>query len=186
MSEHAASPEHAGDESINAANKTCVWLLDIDGVVNCLPRANTEAAWPMFRSAEVTHSSGTRWPFTVAEAVIEFINTQHATGVEIRWATTWEDDANSSVAPAFGLPQLSVGARAAGTDDLWYKQRAALELVASGTPLVWTDDAEIDAETLIRISQYGTPALLISPDPRRGLTPEHLQAIAEFTARHCG
>lgn len=120
----------------------------------------------------------------MAPEVISFITTQHAAGLDIRWATTWQNDANLFVAPAFALPTLPVGAAALGISDHSYKQRAARAAIEQGHPLIWTDDDAIDFSSRSMITASGVPHLLIEPDTQFGLTPTDLAAIAEFIATH--
>lgn len=167
-----------------ATASRCVWLLDIDGVVNALPRRRDGApVWPSYRRAWVRSSSGGRWEFHVAEGLAEFIRAQHGAGRDIRWATTWQQEANTAVAAKFKLPTLPVGAPVLESGDFQYKQRAALELARAGVALVWTDDDAIDRRTKDELSAIGNPVLLIEPHPGHGLTPQHCDEIAAFMQR---
>lgn len=163
-----------------------VWLLDIDGVLNALVNRDTleHPHWTDLEKKLVSTSHGGQFDLTISATVIAFINAQAALGHDIRWATTWQNDANTFVAPAFGLPQFPVGARALGLSDYYYKERAALLAIDEGRPLVWTDD---DAMRLIvkeEIRNSGVPHLLIEPDPTVGLTPADLDAIDAFLRKY--
>lgn len=163
-----------------------IWLLDIDGVLNALKQddGTPHPHWPDMVRKGVSTSHSVVFDLTLSESVIAFINGHKAAGVDIRWATTWQEDANRFVAPAFGLPQLPNGAEALGMSDYYYKERAALKAIDNNRPLIWTDDDAIRLMVRAEIEQSGVPNLLIEPDPWFGLTPEHLDAIAAFLAKH--
>jgi hypothetical protein len=62
----------------------------------------------------------------------------------------------------------------------WWKLPAAQRVLASGRPLVWTDD-DIDVYRAELGDLTERPdALLISPDPVTGLVADELERIAAF------
>jgi hypothetical protein len=76
---------------------------------------------------------------------------------------------------------LTAGGAGSGAD--WWKLEALQsDLEASGTErLIWADDQlafERQAQAWARF--LGGRALLVSPDPRRGLTPLDIEAIRVF------
>jgi hypothetical protein len=159
-----------------------VWLLDVDGVLNA-----TRPGWggpPRQGSARHGHDVfRMRW---APKLMVELARLHHARAVEVRWATTWVDHIDN-VEALFNLPAFPVafsglpGAPQITTPGL--KIQAALHVVETERrPLIWTDDDAIEANSahLPRLRAGGQPVLLISPDPRRGLQPDHLQAIADF------
>lgn len=163
-----------------------IWLLDIDGVLNAMVDRDTLAHphWTDLLKKPVPTSFGVEYDLVISGTVIDFINTHAAYGVDIRWATTWQHDANKFVAPTFGLPQLPVGAEEQGPSDYFYKERAALIAIDKGRPLIWTDDDAIRLMVRKDIEESGVPNLMIEPDPRVGLTPAHLDAISAFLIEH--
>lgn len=166
--------------------KSPIWLLDIDGVLNVMVNRDTleHPHWPTLIKKSVPTQHGVYYDLVMAPEVIDFINTYYAYGLDIQWATTWQHDANRFVAPAFDLPQMPVGASAMGLSDYYYKERAALLAIDQGRPLIWTDDDAIRRMVRMDIEESGVPSLLIEPDPRLGLTPEHLEAITAFVLEH--
>lgn len=163
-----------------------LWLLDIDGVLNAMVNRDTleHPHWTDLIKKAVPTSQGVEYDLVLAPTVIDFINTYHAFGLDIQWATTWQHDANRFVAPAFDLPQMPIGAEARGISDYYYKERAALRAIDEGRPLIWTDDDAIRLVVRMEIEQSGVPHLMIEPDPRLGLTPDHLDAISAFVCEY--
>ena len=161
-----------------------IWLLDVDGVVNANGWARREVDfWPKesVKHELISVNQWQRYHIFVAEGLIDFINEMHASGkVEIVWATTWLDHANTHLAPAFGLPTLEVGARPIGMDDHYYKHRAARAGIAAGRRVIWTDDVEITAQMRQEFTESGLSHLLIAPDEVYGLTPADCAKIREF------
>ncbi|MGW7302040.1 HAD domain-containing protein [Streptomyces sp. NPDC054829] len=94
-------------------------------------------------------------------------------GCELVWATTWMDEANTSLAPWLGLPQLpSVDwpdDDAIRAERLHWKT-APLTAWAAGRPFVWVDDEIGDADRAWVAAHYPGPALLHRVDHRTGLT----------------
>lgn len=107
-------------------------------------------------------------------------------GVRCVWLTSWEEMAPRYLCPAIGLnaghwPCLVAESGAGGTD--WWKLRAIqADLDRSGTDaLVWIDDQlsfEQDAQAWARI--LGRRVMMVSPDPRRGISPDELAAVESF------
>lgn len=181
--------------------KTPVLLLDVDGVINACTRKPDPNAWEHWQTGEAA-ASGRVWPITWSPEVVKFLTALHDSGqVEIRWHTTWQQDAQR-IADLTGLPKFPVAhapeflagsqeAAAAILEDrrpVWWKLPAAERVVAEeGRPLIWIDD-DISDE-LWRVGgmayQIGTvdaPALLVCPNARTGLAPKHLRAMSSFLA----
>jgi hypothetical protein len=107
--------------------------------------------------------------------------------VDFVWCTNWEEDAQFHFAPKTGMGWYPLAA--APVREGWWKAQAVREHVeAARGPFIWTDD-EIDA-----IGGVGKPddvtdlrertdGLVISTDPRGGLSFEQLSRIEEFARR---
>jgi len=180
-----------------------VWLLDVDGVLNATRRGRDTSVWPTWRTGRA-RASGVTWPITWAPPVTQAIRRVHAAGrTDIRWLTTWLEEANYSLGPLLGLPALPVldepedahaaraphgflGSRAGASTD-WWKLTAARRLLdpQPARPLVWTDD-DLAWEDGARawVESRSGPTLLIAPDTDTGLAPEHIAAIEEFCAKY--
>lgn len=155
-----------------------IWLLDVDGVINCLD--HTSSDWPTY-----TQIVARGYTIHYAPALVAQIAELHHSGkVEVWWLTTWRNHANIHLAEAFGLPQLQV----ANTNpeysvrDRWWKLPVAQRVVRqTGRRIIWTDDdLQIDPEALQWVAYRKGQVLGISPNPDHGLTPAHLQRIHDW------
>lgn len=64
------------------------------------------------------------------------------------------------------------------------QRAAALDIVANGRRLLWTDDNAIWRSGPEREQLEAAGALLISPDERRGLQPDDVTTIRAWIAAH--
>lgn len=114
---------------------------------------------------------------------------------DLHWVTTWEDRANSAIAPLCGLPRdppvLTHGDNGEEFDLDW-KFSVVRELVdRHPRPFVWIDD-DIDFLRDKGVAprewadSISVPNLLTAPDTRTGLLPGHLDAVDEFLRQHGG
>ncbi|GAA3013258.1 HAD domain-containing protein [Actinokineospora diospyrosa] len=99
--------------------------------------------------------------------------------VQLVWATTWNHQANTLVAPAIGLPALPV-VDCANTGPGW--KFDAVARYAYGRPLVWFDDdfgLYPAAREGFLARREGLVTELVSVDPRTGITDAHLATLRE-------
>lgn len=166
-------PEH-----ITRIDERPVWLLDVDGVLNA-----NNPGWSAAPRRRSVWSNTLSRDFTIrwAPALIARIRQIDRAGqVEIRWCTTWCGD-TTDLETALSLPAFTPAWTdyrngRAGSEA---KLAAARAVLAEGRPLVWTDDHEVpyeDSALYAELTAAGR-ALLIRPDERRGLQPEHIAAI---------
>lgn len=166
-----------------------VWLLDIDGVLNALSEApNPQSLRLGTAKQEYLKTNSGTFRLRVNNYLVDFVNRMHESGlVEIRWCTTWSDEAASIFAPAFGFPEFSVGARPGWEtgrfDDHNWKSNAARGVIRSGRRLIWTDDEAIPDGFPEEIASHSFGHLLIFPDEREGLTLENCASIESFILR---
>jgi hypothetical protein len=155
-----------------------VWLLDVDGVLN-----TRRPGWGGPPRRAFAYSEGRPFLMRWAPRLMERIRTIHTTGrVVIRWCTTWCPE-SEQLEKLFDLPRFErvwtqqLNGLAAGLAKL----DAAYDVLAQGHRLVWTDDQEVPESGVIfdELTVDGR-ALLIAPDPNRGLQPEHLDRIERF------
>jgi len=160
-----------------------LWLLDVDGVINAVcgtcPPGSSGCG---FNGYTIT------WPTEVVRRMRQLHETS---AVEIRWLTTWCEDAANMIAPALGLPLDCV---VEGSDDHkgvregWWKSTTAKRLSDADPdrPLIWTDDdldyAERQGEVDWLRERTG-PTFAYAPDPRQGITPKYLARIEAFIDR---
>ncbi|AYF76252.1 hypothetical protein D7D52_23200 [Nocardia yunnanensis] len=107
---------------------------------------------------------------------------------ELVWATTWMHEANRSLSPALGLPELAVVEWPDQDDhriDDWFglhwKTRTIVEW-ANGRPFAWVDD-EIRDEDREWVAQHSRAALLHRVDPRIGLQESDFHVLAKWLTR---
>jgi hypothetical protein len=107
-----------------------------------------------------------------------------ALGCELVWATSWMADANDSICPHLGLPQLPVviwpGPAATDEQDeragLHWKTRPLVDW-AAGRSFIWVDDELSVADQTWVAAHHPGEALLHAVDPRRGLTAPDFLAL---------
>ncbi|WAL66324.1 HAD domain-containing protein [Amycolatopsis cynarae] len=132
-------------------------------------------------------------PGVVADSHLERLNPQlgprlAALGCELIWATTWEQDANTEIAPRLGLPALSVvnwpePSTEHEHEDQWFglhwKTRTLVEW-ADGRPFIWVDDEITDADRDWVPTHHHGPALLHHVAPSRGLTVDDFAVLGQW------
>jgi hypothetical protein len=172
-----------------APNWRPVWLLDVDGVINGTGRVG----WHAPPRTGTAFSDGVGYAFRWAPQLIKEIRIL-LPEVEMRWATTWIDAGTRQLEDLLGLPALPVAyppdpdRRSTSPDfriaHLLAKAHAAVDVVRSGRQLIWSDDDAIPLSGQDRDVLDAAGALLIAPDPRRGLHPHHLDQIQSFIRHH--
>jgi hypothetical protein len=147
----------------------CVWLLDVDGVINA-----RKPGWHAAPHHGRAYAEGTAWPMRWAPAL--------TARIEVRWCSTW-CAWSDQLERLFRLPALPCAFTTAA-DAPAAKLAAARAVLAAGDHLIWTDDDEVPTGgPLLEELTAGGRALLIRPDARRGLTPAHLEEIEAFARR---
>lgn len=156
-------------------------LLDVDGVINALDGGNKK------RWKDVEKKVVNKYDIYYSPTVVNKINAWSKVA-EVRWLTTWDENARRLLAPALGLNEFEL---ARDPDLMLSKDQAAFDCIQM-TPsrlLVWIDD-----EVLCYSSNPKAPVpssfwrdrdrtLLISPAEFYGLEPLHLKKIDAFLAR---
>ncbi len=189
-------------DDVGAPPAPVIAAIDVDGVVNALPRSEDELAhftrWQQRQVAGFT--------LTVAGEVVDWLTSLPSRGAEFHWATTWTPN-RSMLEEAFGLPanapvaadpdrrhggeQLHVGPRTADLRMNW-KATQILELLAEQRrSLLWIDDAAITdtaVEALDRLADdLGFSVMAIQTDSSTGLRPDDMAAADDFLERvHAG
>ncbi|CCH17706.1 HAD domain-containing protein [Micromonospora lupini] len=148
-------------------------FLDVDGPL--IPFGGTPQQYP-------TCETGTEPRETSSNPLLGRINPEHgprltALRCDLVWATTWMDDANETIAPQIGLPQLPVVIWPEPTDTdeqderngLHWKTRALVDW-AAGRPFAWVDDEITNTDRAWVSAHHAGHALLRRVDPRQGLT----------------
>ncbi|MGH9066563.1 MAG: hypothetical protein ACRD0J_03440 [Acidimicrobiales bacterium] len=169
-----------------------VVALDVDGVLNVLAERATHPARKVHIDATVVPNSpfvsrpgpgGMSLRLRLNPVDGEWI-TALRQQAQVVWATTWEDLANTVVAPLLGIEPLEVGVRVAdhpphfgqvrSIDSVGWKQEALSERY-HGRPLAFIDDGAWTATV-----DTGAPSLVLAPDPAIGLTEGHRTEVDRF------
>ena len=124
------------------------------------------------------------------------------TGLELVWATSWGDLANTCIGPTIGLPTLPVVPfgppdwTPAGWSSSGAWKWRAVEQYAAGRPLAWLDDehnypayahnwtAFLDAREAFHRRRAGIPTLLAHINPQIGLQPTDLDVVRQWVTDH--
>lgn len=104
------------------------------------------------------------------------------------WATTWEDEANTEVAPRIGLPKLPVVNWPDSSDehdrqDQWFGlcwKTRTLVAWAAGRTFAWVDDEITDADRDWVSAHHHGQALLYRVQSSRGLAAEDFAALDQW------
>ncbi len=177
-----------------------VLLVDVDGPLN------PYAAKPHRRPAGYgTHRLLTpRWeaaeryrlalwglPDERARPLRVWLNPDHGPALaalpfDLVWATTWEEEANTYIAPVLGLPTLPFIAWRAPRPEapgggLFWKTPEVVAW-AKGRPFAWVDDEITDADRTWVDAHHDGPALLHWIDPRIGLATDDFAVLEEWAA----
>jgi HAD domain in Swiss Army Knife RNA repair proteins len=160
------------------------FLIDVDGVLNPLRRPQRDAGFRRHRirvdgitfTVWLAPHHG-RWLRSVADQA----------GLELTWATAWEQHANSCIAPRIGLPQLPVVDFPASlvvppAGHIWKLPNVARAM--DGRPFVWADDQFTQADLAWADDRTagGLPTLLLACQPQTGLTQAHVDAARAWAA----
>ncbi|WP_156533081.1 HAD domain-containing protein [Cellulosimicrobium sp. I38E] len=105
--------------------------------------------------------------------------------VQLRWLTSWGDDARTHVAPALGLSDFPLVGEdtSAPPRGSWPKLRIVLMNVTATTRFAWIDDDLTPArQRRIHRALGSEQCLLLRPEGRTGLTTHGLDRARIFLA----
>ena len=168
-------------------------FLDVDGVLNAFQFDVELASFDDFTDHAITiddqHGLSRTFDVCLSRSMGERIASLRAL---IVWVTTWEQHADTYIAPLCGLPtgmDVLAGPGGGGTWNGTWKFDAVRRAVGDHPrPFVWVDD-DLDifgmgSDTARRwAADLPIENLLLSPDPRTGLTHGQLEAIEAFLAQ---
>lgn len=176
-----------------------VLLLDVDGPLNpfaAKPHRRPEGyrthrlLTPSWVAAERARLTAWGLPNKPPKSLRVWLNPDHGPSLsalpfDLVWATTWEDEANTYLAPVLGLPQLPViiwsTPRAEPPGGVFWKTPGIVAW-AGGRPFAWLDDQITEADHEWVTGHHAGPALLHRIDPRVGLRPEDFAVLAAWAA----
>lgn len=158
-----------------------VVFLDVDGPLIPFGPTNTQVSG----SVRSHRSDGGLPP----NPLLDRLNPDHgprlaALPCHLVWATSWTHEANISVAPRLGLPQLPLVAWLEfEQQDAWYGlhwKTRSLVTYAGTRPFAWIDDEITDADRTWGAAHHNGRALLHRVDPRTGLTDEDFDVLDQW------
>ncbi|MDH6696419.1 hypothetical protein P3T26_000867 [Streptomyces sp. MAA16] len=104
---------------------------------------------------------------------------------DLVWATTWEEEANTFIAPVLGLPELPCvrwsSPRPEAPEGVFWKTPQIVAW-AGGRAFAWVDDEITGADRAWVREHHRGPALLHRVDPRRGLVDADFATLATWAA----
>jgi hypothetical protein len=174
-------------------------LIDVDGVINALARANRpEWGWSA-DSYLVRKIMGFEIQWST-ELIAQLALLHERDDVEIFWLTTWLDQAPAQLAPVLGLPEWPVIGHepyrrdnpfsrgkpglAQNVNDWWKLDAAQEHFNARQNRIVWIDDdltSSTPAQQWIKkMNRTSEIVLGVSPDHRHGITRDLFEKIAEW------
>lgn len=152
-----------------------VVFVDIDGVL---------APLAMRDGLEVAHVGGWQGTVVYDPAVIAYMRRWHEDGLaEVRWLTSWDEDANACFAPQVGLPEFPVHPEPShGGLRGWWKEAVVCHyLYETPRRVVWLEDEAADSRAVHRVVEAEPGrALIVVPDPRVGLTAVDCDRVERF------
>jgi hypothetical protein len=175
-------------------------LIDVDGPLNpyaAKPHRRPDGyethrlLTPRWEAAERARLSAWGMPHKRPRPLRVWLNPGHGPALaslpfDLVWATTWEEEAGTYLAPLLGLPGLPWIAwrtphPASDTEDLFWKTP---EIVAwaNGRPFAWLDDHITDTDRTWVTEHHPAPALLHHVNPRLGLLPHDFTALRAWAA----
>ena len=183
-----------------------LFLLDVDGVGNAFDGwLSVEDSWMTAQTGKVwkrtvapegyraEYANGYR--LLIPVGMRAWIAEIEAAGFDCVHATMWQENAITHFAPVagWGADWDWIDFHSYHQDGAWrnagmtglgvggYKA-PGIEDVAGDTPAVWVDDDLQPANYAWaeRRNAAGIPTLLVQPDPRVGMTREHVDRILEF------
>ncbi len=172
-------------------------LVDVDGPLNpyaAKPHRRPEGyathrlMTPRWRAAERRRLNEWGLPHKAVTPLRVWLNPAHGPALaelpfDLVWATTWEEEANTFLAPLLGLPTLPFirwpDPRPEPEDGVFWKTP---EIVAwaHGRPFAWVDDQITDADRAWVQAHHDGPALLHPVDPKSGLTADDFTRLTDW------
>ena len=145
-------------------------LVDVDGVLNPLQRS------PGYQRYRATPNGITYRLLLNPRHGPMLTGLAEATGAELVWASYWTDSANDWIGPRVGLPPLRSIPIPPRDPKFTYGGWKALHVAEwiGRRPFVWLED-ELDVPDALAGGPRLGPHLIVSVDPQKGLTDDHVE-----------
>lgn len=163
--------------------RTIIYL-DVDGVINAIRNGTPSQKRTGFKDFRRVVVNG--YQIQYAQELIDWLNKlAERDDLEIKWLTTWQDNAPHGLCPAIGLNGQNWEVLGGDLTDWggvhWWKYKAIREDREKHQPrlAIWIDD-DLKLETRAHSWAIETANFLAySPDPLDGLTLENLSHITK-------
>ncbi len=182
-----------------------ILLLDIDGVLNLLPKRwgykpiqVEPVSRPHRRERIRPGDDGVHYVVNIPLDVVDLVE-QLATEFDIKWFTMWNYDAPDCFAPVAGLPHFEhyyvdwnmgreilkgQGYTLQETKEIWVAKTPFIPGYIGTTPFVWIDDDTTPTDTDYLFERGLTDFRIITVEPNLGLTQDTVNtALAWARAR---
>ncbi|MET8630042.1 hypothetical protein ABZW30_41050 [Kitasatospora sp. NPDC004669] len=177
-----------------------VLLVDVDGPLNpsaTKPYRRPEGyetrrlMTPRWEAAERRRLNAWGLPHKSAKPLRVWLNPTHGSALaalpfDLVWATTWEEEANTFLAPLLGLPALPVivwpDPRPQPDGGVFWKTPKVVAW-ARGRPFAWVGDRITDADRAWVQAHHHGPTLLHHVDPKTGLTANDFVVLTDWARR---
>lgn len=166
-----------------------ILLLDIDGVLNLLPRKwgygdKFEPITEPYRRERIGAGDGLAYMVNIPVDVADLV-AQLQTEFSIKWFTMWNYDACDRFAPVAGLPHFehyhvdwAMGREILAQQGytlqeirrIWVAKTPMIPAYLGDRPFVWIDDDTTAADTDYLVTQGLTDFRIITVEPNAGLT----------------
>lgn len=180
-------PEARYCPAVTRSEQCPLLFLDVDG-----PLIPFGAPSPQHPNGHPTYHWSSPVRGTDSNPLLTRINPEHgprltALACELVWATTWMADANESIAPRLGLPELPVVIWPEPSDideqdernGLHWKTRPLVDWAVS-RDFIWIDDEITDTDRAWVSAHHRGRALLHRVDARQGLTDADYAALGKW------
>ncbi len=158
-------------------------FLDVDGVINFSSEHNKE--WTDTMTCDLAaHTEPDRiftitWSKTVVSTINAWVKSQRA---DVRWLTTWDEDAQLTLSPALGFDHFPLARDPSRSLSKVEAVLTTLKLEPANRPIVWLDDDlhDFDLNTC-RDAWIHRPALFVPTDYcSGGLSRANLKDVDTF------
>jgi hypothetical protein len=174
-----------------------VLLVDVDGPLNpyaAKPHRRPEGyrthrlLTPRWEAAERRRLIDHGLPNRRVRPLRVWLNAAHgpalrALPLDLVWATTWDEEANTFIAPVLGLPELPFivwsSPRVTPGGGVFWKTPEVVAW-AEGRAFAWIDDEITEADRTWVTEHHDGPAFLRRVDPRLGLADDDFTALTTW------
>ncbi len=158
----------ASDSPPTARARKPLLLLDVDGVILTLGGTGPGIVQMVVDGVDRTLPAAVRDQLHLLARTFQLV-----------WATSWEREANDVISPLLGLPELPWIPFDSDFEPGEHHKVRDIERFVRDRPFAWVDD-ELDGGCAGWAQSLSQPALLVTADPRVGITETHTEELLRF------